>query len=44
MHGTGRMDTGSRGSADDTVALAYNGDYSPDAQRHSAWLRYSGLF
>jgi len=26
------------------VSLAYDGDYSPDAQRHSIWLRYSWLF
>jgi hypothetical protein len=26
------------------VSLAYDGDYSPNAQRHSVWLRYSCLF
>ncbi len=26
------------------VSLAYDGDYSPDAQQHSIWLRYSWLF
>lgn len=26
------------------ISLAYDGDYSPDAQRHSIWLRYSWLF
>lgn len=26
------------------VSLAYDGDYSPDAERHSIWLRYSYLF
>ena len=26
------------------VSLAYDGEYAPDAQRHSVWLRYSWLF
>jgi len=26
------------------LSLAYGGDYSPDTQRHSVWLRYSWLF
>ncbi len=26
------------------VSLAYDGDYAPDTQRHSFWLRYSLLF
>ncbi len=26
------------------LSLAYDGDYSPDVQRHSFWLRYSWLF
>jgi hypothetical protein len=26
------------------VSLAYDGDYSPNTQRHSIWLRYSCLF
>jgi hypothetical protein len=26
------------------LSLAYDGEYSPDAQRHNLWLRYSWLF
>jgi hypothetical protein len=26
------------------LSLAYDGDYSPDLQRHSVWLRYTRLF
>jgi len=26
------------------LSLAYDGEYSPDAQRHNVWLRYSWLF
>ncbi len=26
------------------ASLAYDGDYAPDARRHSLWLRYSWLF
>jgi len=26
------------------LSLAYDGEYSPDAQRHNVWLRFSWLF
>ena len=27
-----------------TVSLAYDGEYSPDARRHSLWLRFGWQF
>jgi len=27
-----------------TVSLAYDGEYSPDTERHSVWLRYGWQF
>ncbi len=26
------------------LSLAYDGEFSPDAQRHNIWLRFSWLF